>query len=132
MAALRKFPNCKPPPKQPMETTSHGNKGACLLGKLSVDVAAAQETHFTCTEDCRVLEGNFVVFSALDSRCSAGVFLLVGCSLDSIVNLVFAGDGGQLVVADVAGKTLKFRVVAVYAPNSPGLGRTWTIRSGQF
>ena len=38
----------------------------------------------------------------------------------SIVNFVFAGDEGRLVVADVAVKSFKFWVVAVYASNSVG------------
>ena len=91
-----------------------------LLGELKtlgVDVAAVQETHFTCSADCRVLESNFNVFSAYGSRASAGVSLLVGRSLDADVDVVFAGDGGRLVVADVAVKSFKFRLVAVYAPN---------------
>ena len=44
--------------------------GKCtrLLGELKtlgVDVAAVQETHFTCGADCRVLESDFHVFSAV-------------------------------------------------------------------
>ena len=91
-----------------------------LLGELKNlcgDVAAVQETHFTCGADCRVLESDFNVFSAYGSRASAGVSLLVGCSLDADVDVVFAGDGGRLVVADVAVKSFKFRLVAVYASN---------------
>ena len=42
---------------------------------------------------------------------------LVGRSIDADVDVVFAGDGGRLVVADVAVKSFKFRLVAVYAPN---------------
>ena len=42
--------------------------------------------------------------------------VLVGHSLDADVD-VFAGDGGRLVVADVAVKSFKFRLIAVYAPN---------------
>ena len=87
------------------------------LGNLGVDVAAVQEIHFICGSDCRVLESNFNVFSAYSSRTSAGVSLLVGRSLDADVNVVFAGDGGRLVVADVAVKSFKFHLVAVYAPN---------------
>ena len=49
---------------------------------------------------------------------SAEVSLLVGHSLDADVNIVFAGDKGQLIVVDVAVKSFKFRVVAVYAPNT--------------
>ena len=41
----------------------------------------------------------------------------IGRSLD--VDVVFAGDGSRLVVADVAVKSLKFRLVVVYAPNTP-------------
>ena len=95
-------------------------KCMCLLGELKtlgVDVAAVQETHFTCGADCRVLESDFNVFSAYGSRTSVGVSLLVGRSLDADVDVVFAGDGGRLVVADVAVKSFKFRLVAVYAPN---------------
>ena len=90
-----------------------------LLGELKnlcVDVAAVQETHFTCDADCRVLENDFNVFSAYGSRVSAWVSLLVGRSLDADV-VVFAGDGGRLVMVDVAVKSFKFRLVAVYAPN---------------
>ena len=96
------------------------SKCARLLGELSnlvVDVAAVQETHFTCGADCPVLESNFKVFSVYDSHASAEVSLLVGCSLDADVDVVFAGDGGRLVVADVAVKSFKFRLVAVYTPN---------------
>ena len=88
--------------------------GKCTLG---VNVAAVQETHFTCGADCRVLESDFNVFSAYGSRTSVGVSLLVGRSLDADVDVVFAGDGGRLVVADVAVKSFKFRLVAVYATN---------------
>ena len=96
------------------------NKCARLLAelkKLSVNVTAMQETHFISAADCRVLEGGFNVFSAYDSRSSAGVSLLVGRSLDADVDVAFAGDRGLLVVADVAVKSFKFRLVAVYAPN---------------
>ena len=62
----------------------------------------------------RVLESDFNVFSAYGSRTSVGVSLLVGRSLDADVDVVFAGDGGRLVVAV---KSFKFRLVAVYAPN---------------
>ena len=81
------------------------------------DVAAVQETHFTCGADCRVLEGDFNVFPAYGNRTSTGVSLLVRRSLDADVDVVFAGDGGRLVVANVAVKSFKFRLVAVYAPN---------------
>ena len=63
------------------------------LKNLCVDVAAVQETHFTCDADCRVLENDFNVFSAYSSHVSAGAPLLVGRSLDADVDVVFAGDG---------------------------------------
>ena len=91
-----------------------------LLGELknhSVDVAAVQETYFTCSANCQVLESDFNVFSAYGSRISTGVSLLVGRSLDADVDVVFAGDGGRLVVADVAIKSFKFCLVAVYTSN---------------
>ena len=94
------------------------SKCACQLGELSnlkVDVAAVQETHFICAANCRVLENDFVVLSAFSSHNSVIVSLLVGCSLNADVNIVFADDGGRLVVADVALKS--FKVGAVYAPN---------------
>ena len=81
------------------------------------DVAAVQETHFTCGADCRVMESDFNVFLAYSSRTSARFSLLVGCSLDADVDVVFAGDEGRLVVADVAVKSFKFRLVAVYTSN---------------
>ena len=56
-------------------------------------------------------------FSAYGSRCSAGISLLIRRSLDANVNLVFAGDRGRLVVADVAVKSFEFWIVAVHAPN---------------
>ena len=49
-----------------------------------------------------------------------GVSQLVGRSLNAIVNLVFADDGGQLVVAEVAVKSFEFRVVTVHVPNYAG------------
>ena len=96
------------------------SKCARLLGELKnlrVDNAAVQETHFTCGADCRVLESNFNVFSAYGSCTSVGVSLLFRHSLDADVDVVFAGDGGRLVVADVGIKSFKFRLVAVYASN---------------
>ena len=71
-----------------------------------------------------MLEGDFVVFSAFSSHCSAGVSLLVGCSLNTIVNLVFADDGSRLVVTDVDVKGFEFQVVAVYALNYVGERRS--------
>ena len=47
-----------------------------------------------------------------------GVSLLIGRSLDADVAVVFAGDGDRLVVADVAVKSFKFRLVVVYSLNT--------------
>ena len=102
------------------------------LSKLCVNVAAVQETHFTCETDCRVLVDDFVVYSAFGSRLSAGVSLLVGRNLDAIVNVVFAGDGGQLLVADVAAKTFEFRIAVVYATNIAAKRRLFLRRFGSF
>ena len=87
------------------------------LKNLRIHVAAVQETHFICAADSRVLENDFNVFSAYGSRSSAGVSLLVERSLDADVDVVFAGDGGCLVVADVAVESFKFRLVVAYVPN---------------
>ena len=111
------------------------SKCAHLLAELSnlwVDVAAVQKTQFTCKADWRVLEDDFVIFSAFGSHLSAGVSLLVGCSLDAIVNLVFAGDGGRLLVADVAVKTFKFRIAAVHTPSTAAERRLFFRRLGSF
>ena len=91
-----------------------------------------QETHFTCETDCRVLESDFVVYSAFGSRLSAGVSLLVGRSLDAIVNIVFAGDGGRLLVADVAVKTFEFQIAVVHAPSIAAERRFFFRRLGSF
>ena len=88
-------------------------------------VTAVQDIHFTCVEYCRVLRDDLVVFSAFGSRYSAGISLLVGRSLNAIVNLIFACDEGRLVVTDVAVKIFEFRVVAVYAPNDVGKRRSF-------
>ena len=37
----------------------------------------------------------------------------------SFVDVVFAGDGSRLIVAEVAVKSFEFRLVVVYAPNTP-------------
>ena len=64
-----------------------------------------------------MLESDLNVFSAYGSRTSVRVSLLVGRSLDADVDVVFVGDGGRLVVADVAVKSFKFRLIVVYASN---------------
>ena len=91
-----------------------------LLGELTnlgVNVATVQETHFTCAADCQVLEDDYVVLPAYSNHSSVGVFQVVRCSLNTDVNLAFADEGNRLVVADVAIKSFKFGVVAIYAPN---------------
>ncbi len=42
------------------------------ISNLCGDVAAVQETYFFCEADCRVLEDDFVIYSAFGSRLSAG------------------------------------------------------------
>ena len=91
-----------------------------------MNVAAVQETHFTCTGDC------WVVFLTFSSHCSIEVSLLVECSLNVIVNLVFAGDRGWLVVADVVIKSFEFRMVAGYAPNSISKRHSFFRQLGPF
>ena len=111
------------------------SKCAYLLSDLSNlcnDVAAVQETHFICEADCRVLGNDFVVYSAFGSLFGVGVSLLVGRSLDAIVNVVFAGDGGRLLVADVAVKTFEFRIAAVHVPNTTAERRSFLRRLGSF
>ena len=83
-----------------------------------------QEIYFICATDARVLENDFVDLSTLGGRCSTGFSLLIGRSLNEDIDLVFAGDGDRLVVADVAGKSFAFPVFAVYAPNYIGERRT--------
>ena len=95
-----------------------------------MNVAAVQETHFVCEADCRVLNDDFVVYSAFGSRFGAGVSLLVGRRLDAIVNVVFAGDGGRLLGADVAVKTFEFRIAAVLVPNSAAETSSFFLRLG--
>ena len=92
----------------------------CMLGELSnliVNVAAMQDTHFTCAADCQVLEDDYVVLSAYGSCNGIGFSWLIGCRLNAEVNLVLADDRDALVVADVAVKSFEFWVAAVYAPN---------------
>ena len=91
-----------------------------LLGellKLRIYVVSVQETHFTCTAECRVLEDEYIVLSVFGSRSSVRVSLLIWRSLNADVNLILADDGDRLVVVNVAVKSFEFQVVAVYAPN---------------
>ena len=111
------------------------SKCACLLAELKnlrVNVATVQKTYFICAADCQVLENDFNVFSAYGSCNSAGVSFLDGCSLHPDVDVVFAGDGGRLVVADVAVKSFKFRLVVVYVPNIAAEKASFFRRSAPF
>ena len=54
-----------------------------------------------------------MVLSAFSNHCSTGVSLLIECSFDAFVNLVFANDRGRLIVADAAVKSFTFQVIAV-------------------
>ena len=84
-----------------------------------------------------MLGGDFVVFSVFGSHYSAGVSLLVGHSLNAIVNLVFADNGGQLVVVDIAIKSFNSGwsrflhpiALARDAPFSDGWGHSSMIRN---
>ena len=93
------------------------SKCARLLAELKNLSVAVQETHLICATDCRMPENNFNVFSAYGNHSSVGVFLLVVRSLDADVDVVFARDGGRLVVADVAVKSFELWLVVIYAPN---------------
>ena len=89
---------------------------ACLVNsRICVNVAAVQETHFTCAADCWVLEDDYVVLSAYGSRSCVGVSLLIGRNAD--VNLILADDGGRLAVVYVVVKSFEFRVAPIYAAN---------------
>ena len=90
------------------------------------------QRHFIFRRELSGAGGQLFGLSALGSLCSAGVSHLVGCSLNVIVNLVFADDGGRAVVADVAVKSFKFRVVAVYVSNIIGERRSFFRRFGPF
>ena len=64
-----------------------------------------------------MLENDYVILSAYSSYSSVGVSLLIRHSLNADVSLILADDGGRMVVADVAVKSFKFSVAAVYVPN---------------
>ena len=83
-----------------------------------MNVTVVQETYFICAADCRVQENDFHVFSAYGSCSSAGVSLLVGRSLDADVNVVFVSDGVGC-LWPMLPLSFKFRLVVVYAPNTP-------------
>ena len=79
---------------------------------LDREIAAMQEIHFTCVEDCKMPEEDYVVLSTFGDRHIAGVSQQVRRSLEADVNLVFACDRGQLVLTDVAVKIFRFQVIA--------------------
>ena len=100
-----------------MRDASRANFAVAKFNNLGVDVAAVQETHFESDLDDYVPKNLFEVYSAYGGPSSRGVSLLVKRSLNAVTDIVFAGAGGRLIVADVAVRSYKFRVVAVYAPN---------------
>ena len=62
--------------------------------------------------------GTILTFSQHTAATVAlGISLLVRRSLAAAVDVIFAGDEDRLVVTDVAVKSFKFRLVAVYALN---------------
>ena len=97
------------------------SKCARLLGELKnlcVDVAAVQETHFTCEADCRVLESDFNVFSAYGSNFSGWGLLASWTQPWCWCWRCFCRWRGRgLLWPMFAVKSFKFRLVAVYAPN---------------
>jgi len=105
-----------------LRDTSNASRLREELRSLGVDVAAVQETHFISDADGRVLGGNhlYEVYSAFGDLCGRGVSLLVKSSLGAVTDIVYAGAGGRLIVADIAVASNKFRVIAVYAPHRPG------------
>ena len=78
------------------------------------------------TVGCWRMTLSFIQHSAANSA------LLDGRSLDAIVNMVFTGDGGRLLVADVAVKTFEFRIAAVHAPCSAAERHPFFRRMGSF
>ena len=76
---------------------------------MLVDVAAVQETHFTCAVDCQMLRDDCVVYFAFGNLYSTAVSQLFGRTFNVVVHLVVLVDGGQLVVANVTMNSLAFR-----------------------
>ena len=72
---------------------------ATLNARGRSDGATVQEAHFTCAADYRLLENDYVVFSAYGSRSNVGASLLIGRSLNADV---LADDEDRMVVSDVA------------------------------
>ena len=111
------------------------SKCACLLGELSnlcVNVAAVQGLTSLAQRTVRCWRTTLWSFRHSVATVALGISLLVGRSFNDIVTLVFASDGGRLVVANVADKHFEFWVVAVYAPNSIGERRSFFRRFGLF
>ena len=81
-------------------------------------------------EDYRVLEKNYIVFSAFANYNSVEVSLLVGRSLKADVNLIFVDDEDQLVMTYVVTKSFMLQVVVVYRPNCDADKRSffWQLR----
>ena len=63
------------------------------------------------------LKDDFVIFLAYSRRCNAEISRIVRRSLNVIVSIVFAEDGGRLFVVNVAVKSVEFQVTAIYALN---------------
>ena len=70
--------------------------------------------------------------SSFQRLAAAVASLLVRRSLNANVNVLFVGDEGRLVVADIAVKTFEFRVVALYTPNTSGERRSFYRRLEPF
>ena len=106
----------------------NASSAASLLKNLleyGIDVAALQETNFTCPRDERVFENDYVVYSAYTASRGAGVSLLVKRSLNAVVNLLYTDTQGRLLVADLSVNGKKFRVATVHAPNKSVERRTF-------
>lgn len=73
-----------------------------------------------CDVDANVLFNDFVIYSAYLDRRARGVSVLVKRSLDAMVDLVYVGADGRLIVSVIAVSSSSFRVVAVYAPKDHG------------
>ena len=77
--------------------------------------SARDSLHFHC--GLSVTKNDYAVLSVYGNRNSVGVSLLIGHSCTADVNLVLEDERSRLVVADVAVKSFKFQVYAVYTPN---------------
>ena len=118
------------------------NKCAHLLAELSnlwVNVAAVQETHFTCEADCQVLEDDSSFQYSAAASVLGGLCLLDTASMRLSI-LSFTGDRSRLIVADVAVKNCSYPKLKVMCPillwrdvpSFSSWGRSWMFQSGQF